>query len=40
MTTDGKTLQISQMMMDTNEGQKPVIKAIFNQILSTFKFTE
>lgn len=37
-TTDGKTLRISQIMMDVDENQKPQIKIVFDQILSTFKF--
>ena len=37
-TADGKTLRITQILMDVDENQKPQIKAIFDQILSTFKF--
>lgn len=37
-TADGKTLRISQILMDVDENQKPQIKAIFDQIIATFKF--
>lgn len=37
-TADGKTLRISQVLMGVEENQKPQIKAIFDQILSTFRF--
>ncbi len=37
-TVDGKTLRISQILMDVNENQKLQTKAVFDQILSTFRF--
>lgn len=39
-TADGKTLRILQTLMDVDETQKSQIKTIFDQILSTFQFTE
>jgi len=38
-TPDGKTLRISRILMDLDENQKPQVDTIFDQILSTFKFT-